>query len=111
MCSGTLCSVFSRGTHLDASLGHLAGYASYEYTYVRDKVSAEDFFSQLDLSNLLGGEAPMRYRHAVLEPGGSVSANALVKNFLGREQNMGAFQKWMGEEFESSATAQQHAGN
>jgi hypothetical protein len=24
-----------------------------------------------------------------------------VKNFLGREQNMNAFQKWMGEEFET----------
>jgi len=23
----------------------------------------------------------------------------LVRNFLGREQNMQAFQKWMGEEF------------
>jgi len=53
----------------------------------------------------------MRYRHAVLEPGGSVSANDLVKNFLGREQNMDAFQKWMGEEFEPQAVAQQHAGN
>ena len=99
------------GAHLYTSFGHLAGYSSAYYTYLWDKVIAEDFFSQFDHSNLLGGEAPMRYRHAVLEPGGSVSANDLVKNFLGREQNMGAFQKWMGEEFESSATAQQHAGN
>jgi thimet oligopeptidase len=37
-----------------------------------------------------------------LEPGGSMSANDLVKNFLGRPQNMMAFQKWMGEEFESA---------
>ena len=99
------------GAHLYASFGHLAGYSSAYYTYLWDKVIAEDFFSQFDHSNLLGGEAPMRYRHAVLEPGGSVSANDLVKNFLGREQNMDAFQKWMGEEFESSTTAQQHAGN
>jgi thimet oligopeptidase len=35
----------------------------------------------------------------VLEPGGSVSANDLVKNFLGREQNTKAFQDWMSEEF------------
>jgi thimet oligopeptidase len=35
----------------------------------------------------------------VLEPGGSESANDLVKNFLGRPQNMAAFQNWMGEEF------------
>jgi thimet oligopeptidase len=98
------------GTHQYASFGHLAGYSSAYYTYLWDKVIAEDFFSQFDHSNLLGGEAPMRYRRSVLEPGGSVSANDLVKNFLGREQNMTAFQKWMSEEFES-APAQQHAGN
>src|SRR5580704_17038348 len=28
-------------------------------------------------------------------------ANDLVKNFLGRPQNMAAFQKWMGEKFET----------
>jgi thimet oligopeptidase len=43
----------------------------------------------------------MRYRRTVLEPGGSTSANDLVHNFLGREHNMAAFQKWMGQEFES----------
>jgi thimet oligopeptidase len=98
------------GTHQYASFGHLAGYSSAYYTYLWDKVIAEDFFSQFDHSNLLGGDAPMRYRHSVLEPGGSVSANDLVKNFLGREHNMAAFQKWMSEEFESAPT-QQHAGN
>ncbi len=90
------------GAHTYASFGHLAGYSSAYYTYLWDKVIAEDFFSQFDHSNLLAGDAPMRYRHTVLEPGGSVSANDLVKNFLGREQNMNAFQKWMGEEFEST---------
>jgi hypothetical protein len=29
-----------------------------------------------------------------------------VKNFLGREQNMDAFQKWMGEEFAPAAMAE-----
>jgi thimet oligopeptidase len=67
-----------------------------------DKVIAEDFFQQFNQQNLLAGEAPMRYRRTVLEPGGSMSANDLVKNFLGRPQNMGAFQHWLGEEFEST---------
>ncbi|MGH9512394.1 MAG: M3 family metallopeptidase [Terriglobales bacterium] len=90
------------GTHMYASFGHLGGYSSAYYTYLWDKVIAEDFFMQFDHDNLLSGEAPMRYRHVVLEPGGSMSANDLVKNFLGRPQNMTAFQKWMGEEFESA---------
>jgi thimet oligopeptidase len=88
------------GTHMYASFGHLAGYSSAYYTYMWDKVIAEDFFVQFDHSNLLAGDAPMKYRHLVLEPGGSMSANDLVKNFLGRPQNMNALQKWMGEEFE-----------
>jgi Zn-dependent oligopeptidase len=94
------------GTHMYAAFGHLGGYSSAYYTYLWDKVIAEDFFSQFNHENLLAGPAPMRYRHTVLEPGGSMSANDLVRNFLGREQNMNAFQKWMGEEFQSSNVAQ-----
>jgi thimet oligopeptidase len=87
------------GTHMYAAFGHLGGYSSAYYTYLWDKVIAEDFFVQFDHKNLLAGPVPMRYRHVVLEPGGSMSANDLVKNFLGRPQNMTAFQNWMGEEF------------
>jgi thimet oligopeptidase len=99
------------GTHMYTSFGHLGGYSSAYYTYLWDKVIAEDFFMQFDHGNLLAGEAPMRYRHVVLEPGGSMSANDLVKNFLGRPQNMTAFQQWMDEEFapvsESAKAGQQ----
>jgi len=88
-------------THMWASFGHLGGYSSAYYTYLWDKVIAEDFFLQFDHHNLLAGDAPMRYRRIVLEPGGSTSANDLVKNFLGRPQSMAALQHWMAEEFES----------
>jgi thimet oligopeptidase len=87
------------GTHSYASFGHLSGYSSAYYTYMWDKVIAEDFFEQFDSKNLLAGDTPMRYRRTVLEPGGSVSANDLVKNFLGRPQSMEALQRWMAEEF------------
>jgi thimet oligopeptidase len=87
------------GTHMWASFTHLSGYSSAYYTYLWDKVIAEDFFRQFDQDNLLAGDTPMRYRHVVLEPGGTMSANDLVKNFLGRPQNMTAFRGWMSEEF------------
>jgi thimet oligopeptidase len=87
------------GTHMYASFGHLSGYSSAYYTYMWDKVIAEDFFEQFDSKNLLTGDTPMRYRRTVLEPGGSVSANDLVKSFLGRPQSMGALQRWMAAEF------------
>jgi thimet oligopeptidase len=94
------------GTHQYASFGHLAGYSSAYYTYLWDKVIAEDFFMQFDQNNLLAGPTPMRYRRTVLEPGGSEPANDLVKNFLGREQNMTALQHWMGQEFDGSAAGE-----
>jgi thimet oligopeptidase len=87
-------------THMYASFGHLAGYSSAYYTYMWDKVIAEDFFEQFDSKNLLAGDTPLRYRRTVLEPGGSVSANDLVKNFLGRPQSMEALQRWMAAEFD-----------
>ena len=94
------------GTHTWASFGHLGGYSSAYYTYLWDKVIAEDFFLQFDHKNLLAGDAPMKYRRVVLEPGGSMSANDLVKNFLGRPSNMTALQTWMAEEFDTTqATA------
>src|SRR5713101_9425481 len=94
-------AVHLAGTHECASFGHLSGMSSGYYTYVWDKVIAEDFFLQFDQKNLLEGPAPMKYRRMVLEPGGSVSANDMVKSFLGRPQNIAAFQRWVGEEFAS----------
>jgi thimet oligopeptidase len=96
----TLLTPIDSDAHSYASFSHLAGYSSMYYTYMWDKVIAEDFFQQFDHDNLLAGDAPMRYRRLVLEPGGSMSANDLVRNFLGRAQNMAAFQRWLGEEFE-----------
>jgi Zn-dependent oligopeptidase len=82
-----------------ATFTHLMGYSSNYYTYSLSKVIALDFFNQFDRTNLLDGPAAMRYRKTVLEPGGSVSANELVKDFLGRPQSYAAFDAWMNEEF------------
>jgi thimet oligopeptidase len=92
----------SPGTHMYASFGHLAGYSSAYYTYMWDEVIAQDFYAQFDAKDPFAGNAPMRYRHKVLEPGGSLSANDLVKAFLGRPQNTVAFKRWMSEEFADS---------
>lgn len=94
------------GTHMYAAFDHLAGYSSAYYTYMWDKVIAEDFFSQFDPKNPLAGDTPMRYRRTVLEPGGSMPAADLVKDFLGRPQNMDAFRSWLGQEFETPAPQQ-----
>ena len=87
------------GNHGFTTFTHLTGYSSNYYTYSLSKVIALDFFNQFDKNNLLDGPAAMRYRKMVLEPGGSKSANDLVKDFLGRPQSYEAFKAWMNEEF------------
>ncbi len=91
------------GDRMYASFTHLTGYASNYYTYVLDKVIAIDFFAQFDRRNLLDGPTAMRYRRAVLEPGAGKPAAGLVKDFLGRPQNMDALKNWMNEEFQPVA--------
>jgi thimet oligopeptidase len=91
------------GNRMYASFTHLMGYSSNYYTYMFDKVIALDFFGQFDRSNLLEGPTAMRYRQAILEPGGSKPGTQLIQDFLGREQRMEAFAEWVGEEFAGSS--------
>jgi len=93
------------GDRFYTSFTHLTGYSSNYYTYVLDKVIAIDFFAQFDKRNMLDGPTAMRYRRAVLEPGASKPAAELVKDFLGRAQNMDALKSWMNEEFQPVSAA------
>jgi Zn-dependent oligopeptidase len=52
------------------------------------------------LSDELTEQEQSAYRRTVLEPGGSVSANELVENFLGRPQSTEALRRWMAVEFD-----------
>jgi thimet oligopeptidase len=94
------------GDRFYASFTHLTGYASNYYTYVLDKVIAIDFFAQFDKHDLLDGPTAMRYRHTVLEPGASKPAAELVKDFLGRPQNMDALKLWVNQQFAPPASAE-----
>src|SRR5271166_1764334 len=88
------------GDNQIASFTHLTGYSSAYYTYLWDKVIAEDFFSQFNRNDLLAPEVALRYRSTVLEKTGSMPANDLVKSFLGRPQALDAFKGWMNQEFQ-----------
>ena len=93
--------LFVPDTHMFAAFTHLVGYTSNYYTYVLDKVIAVDFFAAFDPKNVLDGPTALRYRKAVLEPGSSKPAADLVKDFLGRPQNIDALKHWMDKEFEA----------
>jgi thimet oligopeptidase len=89
------------GNRMYTSFGHLTGYSSNYYTYAFDKVIALDFFAQFDAENLLDGDMGARYRKAVLEQGGSKPGRTMVRDFLGRDEEFEAFQRWLNEEFEN----------
>ena len=99
------------GDNQIASFGHLTGYSSAYYTYLWDKVIAEDFFSKFDRNDLLAPEVALRYRSTVLEKTGSMPANDLVRSFMGRPQAIDAFKNWMNQEFQGLPAAGQPSGN
>ncbi|MGA9566788.1 MAG: M3 family metallopeptidase [Candidatus Korobacteraceae bacterium] len=98
------------GDNQIASFTHLTSYSSAYYTYLWDKVIAEDFFSQFNRHDLLAPEVALRYRSTVLDKTGSMPANDLVKSFLGRPQALDAFKGWMNQEFQGLPASGQPSG-
>jgi thimet oligopeptidase len=77
-----------------ASFGHLHGYSALYYTYLWSLVIAKDVLGRFggDLSN---AELAREWRRVVLEPGGSRDARELVRDFLGRDDDVAAFERWL----------------
>jgi thimet oligopeptidase len=86
----------SPGSHFHASFGHLNGYSALYYTYLWSLVIAKDLLASFQ-PDLLQSEVAMRYRRAVLEPGGARDAAELVRAFLGRDYAFEAFERWLAE--------------
>jgi thimet oligopeptidase len=88
---------FADGTHPQAGFGHLTGYHAIYYTYLWSQVIAKDMFGRFDRSDLLDPRMGKRYRDAVLAPGGSAPAAALLERFLGRPFDERAWRAWLEE--------------
>jgi Zn-dependent oligopeptidase len=86
---------YVEGTHFQTSFGHLDGYSAVYYTYMWSLVIAKDMFSRFDSANLLAPGVAAKYRNAVLAPGGSKPAAALVSDFLGRPFDFKAWESWL----------------
>jgi thimet oligopeptidase len=82
-------------THFQAAFGHLDGYSAIYYTYMWSLVIAKDLFGGFDRRDLLAPGPARRYREAVLAPGGSAPAAALVERFLGRPFSFERWQRWL----------------
>ncbi|MCK5170078.1 MAG: Zn-dependent oligopeptidase [Bacteroidales bacterium] len=87
---------FQEGTHFEAGLGHLNGYAAGYYSYLWALVFADDMFSVFEKNGVMNQETGMKLRNTVLERGSTLEEMEIVKEFLGREPNEEAFLKSIG---------------
>jgi thimet oligopeptidase len=88
---------FFPGTHFYANFGHLKDYSAMYYTYLWSRSIAQDLFSRFEKEGMYGARATRDYVNFILAPGGTKDAEVLVRNFLGRQWNLKAFERWINE--------------
>mmetsp|Transcript_10028 Transcript_10028/g.24804 ORF Transcript_10028/g.24804 Transcript_10028/m.24804 type:complete len:676 (+) Transcript_10028:78-2105(+) len=83
----------SSGGNGAASFGHImGGYDSGYYGYLWSEVFSADMFTIFKSSgDLYSPVIGARYRQKILEPGGTVDGDEMVRGFLGRELDKSAF--------------------
>ncbi|KAJ3497507.1 hypothetical protein NLG97_g1851 [Lecanicillium saksenae] len=80
-----------------ATIGHfIGGYDAGYYGYLYSKVFSTDMFYTAFKANPMDGEVGRRYRKLVLERGGSMDENVMLRDFLGRDPNPESFYKDLG---------------
>jgi len=82
---------YTKGTQFPGQFNHtISGYAAGYYGYLWSEVLALDMLSRFE-GNLMNPPMGMHYRKSVLERGGEVPADELLRAFLGRAPDSGAF--------------------
>ena len=89
---------YTPGTHFQSGWGHLFGYDARYYGYLWSHVFGDDMFTRFKGEGLLNPDLGAEYRRTVLERGGAVDGDQLVRDFLGREPNSDAFLRGLGLE-------------
>jgi len=87
------------GTFALSSFGHLmGGYDAAYYGYMWSQVFGDDMFSRFEEEGVTNPEVGRAYRREVIGRGGSLDANEMLLNFLGREPTNKSFLKKLGIE-------------
>ena len=87
---------FPEDTHFQAGFGHLFGYDAGYYGYLWSKVAGDDMFTRFEEAGLPAPEVGRAYRQGILERGGTLDGEELVREFLGREPSPNAFLRDLG---------------
>lgn len=88
---------FHEGTFSPASFGHLmGGYDASYYGYMWSEVFGDDMFSRFEAEGVTDPKVGMAYRKEVLERGGTIDADEMLRAFLGRESDNSAFLRKLG---------------
>lgn len=88
---------YQEGTFFPASFGHLlGGYEASYYGYMWSEVFGDDMFSRFEDEGVTSPEVGMEYRNKVLAVGGTVDAEVILRDFLGREPDNSAFLRKLG---------------
>ena len=75
-----------------AAFGHLlGGYDAAYYGYLWAEIIGDDLFSRFENEGVLSNSVGVDYKNKILRPGGTVPAEIMVKDFLGRKWNDEAF--------------------
>lgn len=83
--------------HGQATFGHLmGGYDAGYYGYLSSQVYSADMFYSVFKKDPMNGKEGRRYRHTVLERGGSQEEMQTLEDFLGRKPSTEAFYKELG---------------
>jgi Zn-dependent oligopeptidase len=89
---------YPENTHFQSGFGHLFGYDAGYYGYLWSRVFGDDMFTRFESAGVLDTATGLEYRQKILERGGSVDGDELVRDFLGREPNSDAFLRELGLE-------------
>jgi thimet oligopeptidase len=84
------------GTHLQSGWVHLFGYDAAYYGYLWSQVLGDDMYTRFEEAGPLDPATGAAYRRTVLERGGTVGSDLMVRDFLGREPSNAAFLRGIG---------------